>query len=233
MNEIEQHPFEAFIPENATILILGSFPGKEQTQGNIDKSKEWFYGAKRNQFWKIISSVYDEPSLKEKETSYKMDLFSKAGVAVTDIILKARRKDGKSLDANLEIVEYNYPKIESILKDSNIKSIFFTSKFVEKHFKKHFDSLFPEIKNRESLPSPSPRFTMKFEEKINHYKKKFPKLKCLPTHKQTSCTLQIVFQSCFQIFSRILRNRWLSYPLIINFYREPKMSGQLIICLFR
>lgn len=57
MNRIETHPFIPFVPENATILILGSFPGKEQTQTEPG-AEQWFYGAKRNQFWNIISSIY-------------------------------------------------------------------------------------------------------------------------------------------------------------------------------
>ncbi len=33
MGEAEIHPFKPFIPDKATVLIVGSFPGKEQTTG--------------------------------------------------------------------------------------------------------------------------------------------------------------------------------------------------------
>ena len=168
MNEIEIHPFDPFIPENATILILGSFPGREQTQSppNID---QWFYGAKRNQFWKIISAVYNTELITKED---KQQLFKKFGIGITDILLKVRRKNNSNLDNNLEIIEYNDKAIKSILKSSKIDSIFFTSKYVEKHFY----LLFPETKNAEYLPSPSPRYArMTKMDKINYYKSKLPK----------------------------------------------------------
>jgi len=88
MNEIESHPFSLFIPENATALILGSFPGREQTQTECDND-QWFYGAKRNQFWKIISSVYNTDLLCKED---KQQIFQKFGIGITDILLKVRRK---------------------------------------------------------------------------------------------------------------------------------------------
>jgi len=175
MNEIETHPFEAFIPENASTLILGSFPGKEQTQGPKNDT-EWFYGAKRNQFWKILSSVYNEPMLKEKNRNYKMELFKNAGIGIADIILKAKRINNTNSDINLRDIEFNFNNIESKLLNSKITSIYFTSKFVEKHFKNHFDNLFNSITIRECLPSPSPIFRrMNLEKKVEIYKEKLPR----------------------------------------------------------
>lgn len=76
------------------------------------------------------------------------------------------------MDSNLEVVEFNDKAIEIILRNQNIKSIFFTSKYVEKAFLK----LFPTITVGESLPSPSPRFArMSLAEKINYYKEKLPR----------------------------------------------------------
>jgi hypothetical protein len=34
MNEIETHPFKPYVPRNATVLIIGSFPGRDMTQKN-------------------------------------------------------------------------------------------------------------------------------------------------------------------------------------------------------
>lgn len=167
MNNTETHPFEPFVPQNATTLILGSFPGREQTQNQPDED-QWFYGAKRNQFWKIISSVYDV-QLSSKDDKQK--LFEKHGIGITDIFLEVRRKDNSNSDSNLEIIKYNNEIIGEIIKNPKIKSIFFTSKFVESNFCK----LFPTVKIGESLPSPSPIYRrMTMEEKISHYKSKLP-----------------------------------------------------------
>lgn len=166
--EIETHPFKAFIPENVTTLIIGSFPGKEVTH-KILNEEEWFYGSKRNQLWKIISGVYGTDL---KTRSEKQNLFKKYGIGMVDIFFRVKRKEDNNMDSNLEIIEYNDKAINSILKDQSIKKIFFTSKFVEKTFMK----LFPEIKVGECLPSPSPRYAMMtLAEKINYYKSKLPK----------------------------------------------------------
>jgi hypoxanthine-DNA glycosylase len=168
MCEIEAHPFEPFIPPNSTVLIVGSFPGREQTndKGGVD---QWFYGAKRNQFWTILSEVYQTEL---KSTESKRQLFKIKGIAITDILLKIRRMENSNLDNKIEIVEYNDKAIKSILETSNFKTIFFTSKFVQKHFLK----LFPKTVNGECLPSPSPRYArMSKTDKIIYYKNKLPK----------------------------------------------------------
>ena len=168
MNGIEIHPFKPFVPENANKLILGSFPGREQTQ-HTQNENDWFYGSKRNQFWHIISHVYDTPLLTIDD---KQTLFKNNGIATTDIFFKVRRTENNNLDNNLRVIEYNEAAIRTILQNNNINTVFFTSKFVEQHFRK----LFPEITNTVCLPSPSPRYaSMNKAEKIMHYKNKLLK----------------------------------------------------------
>lgn len=167
MEEIETHPFTAFIPENVTVIIVGSFPGREVTHKILNED-EWFYGAKRNQFWKIISGVYQKDLSTKAE---KQSLFKTHGIGIVDIFLKIKRKAGNNMDQNLEVVEYNDKAIKKILADHPVQKIFFTSRFVEKVF----HNLFPEIKTGESLPSPSPRFArMSLQEKIKIYQQMLP-----------------------------------------------------------
>lgn len=167
MNEIETHPFKPYVPRNATVLIIGSFPGRDMTQKKSNHS-DWFYGTKRNQFWKIISGVY---KIDLHNTADKKELFSKKGIAVADIILQARRNAINNSDINLEVIAYNDKAIKKILAHTAFQHIFFTSRFVEKHFFK----IFPGTKNCECLPSPSPRYAgMSMQEKIAYYKKMLP-----------------------------------------------------------
>ena len=165
--KIETHPFKPFVPANATVLIVGSFPGRDITQKKLSKD-DWFYGTKRNQFWNIISGVYD---IELKTAADKKQLFTAKGIAIADIILHARRNAINNSDTNLEVIAYNDKAIKKILAHASFKYIFFTSKFVEKHFLK----IFPGIKNGECLPSPSPRYArMSMKEKIEIYKKMLP-----------------------------------------------------------
>jgi hypoxanthine-DNA glycosylase len=165
---LETHPFEAFIPNNIKFLIVGSFPGKDQTGRELDDT-HWFYGAPRNQLWKILEIVYGRPLRNRKE---KQQLFQEAGIGMTDVIKSCSRRNGTNLDENLDIKEYNKDEIESILILHHPK-VLFTSRFVEKEFKR----LFPAYINTDILPSPSPRyFRLRIEDKAKIYEEKLPRL---------------------------------------------------------
>ncbi|HWJ27397.1 MAG TPA: uracil-DNA glycosylase family protein [Flavisolibacter sp.] len=163
---LETHPFDAFIPKNIKCMIVGSFPGKEQTQCEVDNN-QWFYGAPRNQLWKILELVYHKTLNGRKE---KQALFEEQGIGITDVIKSCIRKNGTNLDENLEIKEYNKDVMQSILLKHHPK-VLFTSRFVEREFKK----LFPDYTNTDILPSPSPRyFRLSIQDKARIYKEKLP-----------------------------------------------------------
>jgi hypoxanthine-DNA glycosylase len=167
---IESHPFEAFVPRGIEYLIVGSFPGREHTQSPVPEG-QWFYGARRNQFWKILEGVYGREL---KHRTEKEALFTELRMGITDIIRRAVRLENSNLDQNLDIIEYNDDRIAAILKQKTLKKVFFTSRFVEKVFK----LAFPDYPNTEVLPSPSPRYaTLSMAQKVAIYKEKLPNLK--------------------------------------------------------
>ncbi|MEO6818597.1 MAG: hypothetical protein ABI204_02630 [Ginsengibacter sp.] len=166
MSVIEAHPHKPFVPQHATVLILGTFPGKNNV--SVEGLDEWFYASKRNQFWNIIREVYNKSLLTTEE---KKALFNEKGIAIGDIFLKIKRKENNNSDSSLEVVEYNDKALNKIINAHQFKAIYSTSQFVEKEFKK----LFPSIKIIESLPSPSPRSArMSLPDKISYYKMKLP-----------------------------------------------------------
>ena len=170
---IETHPFGVFSPPDAKYLILGSFTAKKD---DGDESYDWFYVTKRNQFWPILERLY---SLKLEDKKAKQSLFTELSIAITDIIYQCERRDGNSLDSNLVNFVYNTSAIRNLLQENPIEKIFFSSRFVEKEFKKGFKDLIEEFSNIEliTLPSPSPRYAaMSKEEKIRRYRQIFPKL---------------------------------------------------------
>jgi hypoxanthine-DNA glycosylase len=165
---VETHPFEAFVPQRINCLIVGSFPGKEQTLCSPDDT-HWFYGAPRNQLWKILELVYARELKSRKE---KQQLFEEAGIGMTDVIKSCIRTAGTNLDENLEVKEYNKEVIEGILKRHHPK-VLFTSRFVEKVFRR----LFPNYRNTDILPSPSPRyFKLNIADKAKIYREKLPQI---------------------------------------------------------
>jgi G:T/U-mismatch repair DNA glycosylase len=163
---VERHPFAAFVPPRMKCLIVGSFPGKEQTKGGLQE-EAWFYGAPLNQFWRILEKAY-HTGLPSKEA--KQALFKKAGIGISDIFMSVIRTAGSSSDDNLQIVEYNKEELTRIITAFK-PDVFCTSRFVEKEFKK----MFPGYIAVDVLPSPSPRyFKLTIEQKAEIYKKKLP-----------------------------------------------------------
>ncbi len=162
------HPFPVFVPPKMKCLVLGSFPGKEQTRGGLDENA-WFYGAPLNQLWRILEKVYHH-ELRTKAA--KQQLFREVGIGITDIFKSVIRTAGSNLDDNLQIVEYNKEDIARVLNDFR-PQVLCTSRFVEKEFKK----MFPAYPDVDVLPSPSPRyFKLTIEQKAEIYKRKLPSL---------------------------------------------------------
>ena len=50
---IETHPFEPYIPDNAKILMLGTFPPKPERW-----SMDFFYPNKINDMWRIMGVIF-------------------------------------------------------------------------------------------------------------------------------------------------------------------------------
>ena len=166
---LEKHPFGNFIPANTQYLFLGSFAGKKVY------GYDWFYGSKRNQFWAILEEVY-KVSLKTKTD--KQDLFKRLRMAITDIILECERKSNSNLDMNLTNIVFNTKAIIGILTKNRIRRIYFSSRFVEKLFKRQFSDIIQKFQEIEliTLPSPSLRYAaISKQEKISKYKQLLPK----------------------------------------------------------
>ena len=167
---IEKHPFGNFVPQNTWFLFLGSFTGKPS------EGYDWFSGSKTNQFWPIMEEVY---GIKLDTKAKKQKLFERLGMAITDIILSCERKDNNNMDTNLTNMVFNTKAIKNILQKYRIETIFFSSRFVERLFKRQFKDViqqFSEVK-LVTLPSPSPRYAaMSRLEKISRYKELLPEL---------------------------------------------------------
>ncbi len=162
---LELHPFGNFIPHNTTFLLIGSFATKDST---------WFYTNSRNQFWPLLEEVYSRefPTLASKK-----QLFKDLSMAVCDIILSCERKHNSNLDSNLVNITYNLQAIKYIIEKYPLQSVYFTSRYVEKLFKKNFKEYVWQPENLITLPSPSPRYAkLSFSEKAKLYKQLFPKL---------------------------------------------------------
>jgi hypoxanthine-DNA glycosylase len=162
-----------FCPSNAKYFILGSFVAKDGKSGT---TYDWYYSNGRNQFWPILEEIY---SIELKNKEAQRALFNKLAIAVADIIYQCERIENNSSDTSLANFVYNTSPITRVLQENPIEKILFTSRFVEKEYKKNFKDLvegFPSIE-LVTLPSPSPRYaTMRKDEKVVRYAEILPRL---------------------------------------------------------
>jgi G:T/U-mismatch repair DNA glycosylase len=103
---IEQHPFEPFLPENAKILFLGSFPPQPHRW-----CMPFYYPNWINDFWRIMGLIHfnDKDHFcinKEKrfnEASIR-DFCAQNGLAFYDTATEIRRLKDNASDAFLEVI---------------------------------------------------------------------------------------------------------------------------------
>lgn len=102
----ERHPWAPFIPAGAKVLMLGSFPPKENRW-----SMNFFYPNFNNDMWRIIGLVFfgDRDhfiSMPEKKFNKDMitDFCRKYGLALYDTAYEVRRLKDNASDKFLEIV---------------------------------------------------------------------------------------------------------------------------------
>lgn len=107
MPEIERHPLEPFLPPNARLLMLGSFP-PPRTRWCMD----FFYPNRTNMMWEIFGEVFFNDHLKlvdiESKSFHKEDiikLLQERGIAIYDTACAVRRLQGNASDKFLEVVE--------------------------------------------------------------------------------------------------------------------------------
>lgn len=107
MMEIEQHPFEPFLPGNARLLMLGSFPPQKKRW-----SMDFYYPNWGNDMWRITGLVFfndkDYFVDKARKTFYKerlTDFLQEKGIALFDTATAVRRLQDNASDKFLEVVQ--------------------------------------------------------------------------------------------------------------------------------
>ena len=107
MTDIERHPLQPFLPSEARLLMLGSFPPPRKRW-----CMEFFYPNRTNMMWEIFGLVFFDDSQRlvdaEHKTFRKEDikvLLEERGIAIFDTASTVRRLSGNASDKDLQIVE--------------------------------------------------------------------------------------------------------------------------------
>ena len=106
-DEIEVHPFKPFLPENAKVLMLGTFPPSEKRW-----SMKFYYPNFINDMWRIFGIIFfgdKEHFIDAAAKTFRLDLLipflEEKGIALFDTATRIRRTTGTASDKDLEIVE--------------------------------------------------------------------------------------------------------------------------------
>ena len=104
--EIEQHPLEPFLPGNARLLMLGSFPPQRKRW-----SMEFYYPNWNNDMWRIAGLLFfndkDHFADKSQKAFRKeriIDFLNEKGIALFDTATAVRRLQDNASDKYLEVV---------------------------------------------------------------------------------------------------------------------------------
>lgn len=104
---LEIHPFEPFIPENAKILIMGTFPPQQKRW-----AMDFYYPNRSNDFWPMMGLIFlgDRDALYDRQArKFRLDLIktllTEHGIALNDTGHAVRRLMNNASDKFLEIVE--------------------------------------------------------------------------------------------------------------------------------
>ena len=105
--EIETHPFEPFLPKNAKLLMLGSFP-PPKTRWRMN----FYYPNYQNDMWRIFGLVFFENKdyfLDVANKNFKLELLRDflmhKGIAIFDSAHRAIRLKGNASDKFLQVEE--------------------------------------------------------------------------------------------------------------------------------
>ena len=104
---VERHPLEPFLPENARLLMLGSFPPPRKRW-----CMDFFYPNRTNMMWEIFGEVFYGDSQRLVDAEHKTfrltdikALLNERGIAIFDTATAVRRLSGNASDKDLQIVE--------------------------------------------------------------------------------------------------------------------------------
>ena len=144
--------FKPVINATCKVLILGSVPSVKSRQNGF------YYGNPANRFWKIMSEIFGVDFTAMSNDDKKTEILAR-GVALSDVFSVCDIKG--SADGSIKNAEFN--DIPSLIRHTDIKTIYITSKKAyiafKKQFGKYFDSIGIPVIN---LPSTSGANRSKF-----------------------------------------------------------------------
>ena len=192
--EIETHPFEPWLPVNAKLLMLGTFPPAPKRW-----AMEWYYPNFTNDMWRIFGLIFFGDKLHfvdEANKTYRLNelkqFLKEKGVALFDTALRIRRTTGTASDKDLGIVEP--ADLDGMLRSlPECKAVLAAGQLATKVFTEHYNIDARNLKMGEyrtfdfegrtlklyRQPSSSRAYPMKVEKKAVYYEQMFKEIQII------------------------------------------------------
>lgn len=186
---LESHPLPPFLPSNAKILLLGSFPPQQKRW-----SMNFFYPNFQNDMWRIMGILFFADKnvfVDSKKKSFRQEeiiLFAEeAGIALYDTAKVVRRLKDNASDNFLEIVQSS--NIKDLLSQLPLcQAIATTGEKATNEVISQFKALKPKIGDSTTIqmeqrklslyrmPSTSRAYPLAIEQKATFYHTMFKEL---------------------------------------------------------
>ena len=183
-NPIEQHPLKPFLPINARVLMLGSFPPKRNRW-----SMEFFYPNWINDMWRIVGYLFfgnkhhfEIKGEKRFDKERIIDFCTAKGIALYDAATAVRRLKDNASDKFLEVATPT--DIQALLKALPVcQAIVVTGEKAAEIVAAQFGCSIPSVGTFTSLragartlqfwrmPSSSRAYPLTLEKKAEFYRK--------------------------------------------------------------
>ena len=186
---IEEHPLEPFLPANAVLLMLGSFPPQKKRW-----SMDFFYPNLQNDMWRIVGLIFFQdkehflnPEKKVFDKDRIIEFLNDKGIALYDTASAIRRLQDNASDKFLEVIEQT--DISLLLKQIPMcKAIVTTGQKATDIIRKQIDVKEPTVGTSEPfefgdkamklyrMPSSSRAYPLALEKKAAAYRVMFSEL---------------------------------------------------------
>ena len=136
---VENHPFEPWLPGNAKLLMLGTFPPSEKRW-----CMPWYYTNFQNDMWRIFGIIYfgDKLHFVDVENkTYRLDaikeFLKEKGVAIYDTAQQVIRTKNTASDKDLQIVQPS--DLDGMLRQlPECRAVLTAGQLATKIFSEHF-----------------------------------------------------------------------------------------------
>ena len=187
---VEEHPFEPWLPSNAKLLMLGTFPPAEKRW-----CMPWYYPNFQNDMWRIFGLIYfgDKFHFVDVEhKTYRLDaikaFLKEKGVAIYDTVQQVIRTKNTASDKDLQIVQPSdldgmlarLPECKAVLTAGQLATKVFTDHFGIRSLPKMGEFIEFTVGTRQlrlyRMPSSSRAYPMAVEKKAEYYRKMFEEI---------------------------------------------------------